>query len=64
MLAGDCCDMLIFFTLSLDTEIGIPSFTPFVNVKYSVCLTQLWSGRIVVYKKREESQYAGVVMLK
>jgi len=28
MLVADCCDMLIFFTLSLDTKIGISSFTP------------------------------------
>jgi len=28
MLVAGCCDMLIFFTLSLDTKIGISSFTP------------------------------------
>lgn len=28
MLVADCCDTLIFFTLSLDTKIGISSFTP------------------------------------
>jgi len=27
MLVAGCCDMLIFFTLSLDTKIGISSFT-------------------------------------
>jgi hypothetical protein len=27
MLVADCCDMLIFFTLSLDTKNGISSFT-------------------------------------